>query len=88
MLKRRFYGPRHRWMLISGFIRPYVWIRMYGAWGRNFNGNLRGEGRLLGGVFILGAGDEGILLEHREAEIGNYASIPKILETVENMRRA
>ena len=32
------------------------------------------------GVFVLGAGQQGILLEHREKEFGDYADITEVLE--------
>jgi hypothetical protein len=47
-LQRRFYGPKHRWMFLSGIIRPSVWMSIFRS-SKKVTGNLKGEGRLLGG---------------------------------------
>lgn len=36
-------------MFLSGFIRPSVWSAIFRAKGKNIEGNMKGEGRLLGG---------------------------------------
>lgn len=33
---------------------------------RGVKGNFKGEGRLLGGLLVVGAGDSGVEFEHRE----------------------
>jgi len=52
VFQRRFYGPRERWMFLSGLLRPSVWYAGYRAHGKGIPGNLEGEGRLLGGNCI------------------------------------
>ncbi|KAL8579302.1 hypothetical protein ACOMHN_010886 [Nucella lapillus] len=47
--ERRFYGPQERWMLLSGFMRASVWINILRNKQKGVDGNLEGEGRLLGG---------------------------------------
>lgn len=37
-------------------------------------------------MFVLGAGEDGILFEHREAEFGDHANTTEILEIVKNMK--
>lgn len=69
-------------MFLSGFVRPSVWSSIFRARGKGVDGDLEGEGRLLGGVFVIGAGDSGVLLEHRESEWGDYANKTEILEVV------
>lgn len=86
--KRRFYGPRERWMGVSGFIRPSVWFSVFRAKGKNVEGNMKGEGRLLGGVYVIGPGDQGVILEHRESEFGDHANLSEILEAVEKMNKS
>lgn len=80
--ERKFYGPKERWMLFSGFIRASVWSAFFRARGKGFEGNMKGEGRLLGGVFVIGAGEEGILLEHRESEFGDHVNATAILDVL------
>lgn len=80
--ERRFYGPKERWMLLSGFVRPSVWSAIFRARGKKIEGNMKGEGRLLGGVFVIGAGEEGILLEHRESEFGDHVNSTAVLDAI------
>ncbi|CAL8368008.1 unnamed protein product [Gadus morhua 'NCC'] len=77
--KRNFYGPRERWMLFSMFLRVGVWQNLWRATRRGFMGNLRGEGLVLGGVFVIGPGDQGVLLEHREREFGDKVNLLALL---------
>jgi hypothetical protein len=34
------------------------------------------------GVFLVGAGDQGILYEHRESEWGDHANVTEIIEII------
>jgi len=83
--ERIFYGPRPRWMFLSGFVRPSVWRAIFRATGKSIENNLEGEGRLLGGVFVIGPGDQGIIFEHRESEWGDHANHSAILEAVKKI---
>lgn len=84
--ERVFYGPKQRWMFLSGFMRPSVWSSMFRASRAGVEGNLKGEGRLLGGVFVLGPGEQGILLEHREKEFGDKVDLAEITKVIEKMK--
>ncbi|MBN3295941.1 F213A protein, partial [Amia calva] len=78
--KKRFYGPHRRRMGALGLIRLGVWQNFIRAWRKGFQGNVAGEGFVLGGVFVIGAGNQGILLEHREKEFGDKVNITSVLE--------
>lgn len=41
-----------------GFIRLGVWQNFVRAWRSGYQGNMNGEGFILGGVFVFGAGDQ------------------------------
>lgn len=56
--QKKFYGPQERWMFLSMFLRIGVWRNLWRAYRRGFRGNLRGEGFVLGGVFVIGPGDQ------------------------------
>ncbi|XP_042719207.1 peroxiredoxin-like 2A [Lagopus leucura] len=84
--KRSFYGPRKRKMMLSGFFRIGVWQNFFRAWKNGYSGNLEGEGFTLGGVYVIGAGRQGILLEHREKEFGDKVSLPSVLEAAEKIQ--
>ncbi|KAG9335631.1 hypothetical protein JZ751_004396 [Albula glossodonta] len=79
--QRRFYGPRVRKMGFMGFLRTGVWKNGFRAFRRGFLGNVYGEGFVLGGVFVIGPGQQGILLEHREKEFGDKVNILAVLRT-------
>uniref|UniRef100_A0A3P8RWC7 Peroxiredoxin-like 2A n=1 Tax=Amphiprion percula TaxID=161767 RepID=A0A3P8RWC7_AMPPE len=80
--KRRFYGPRERKMGLLGFLRVGVWMNGLRAFKNGFSGNILGEGFVLGGVFVIGQGEQGILLEHREIEFGDKVNIEEVIQAV------
>uniref|UniRef100_A0A087YFN2 Peroxiredoxin-like 2A n=2 Tax=Poecilia TaxID=8080 RepID=A0A087YFN2_POEFO len=80
--KRRFYGPRERKMGLLAFMRLGVWLSGVRAFRKGFIGNVLGEGFVLGGVFVIGRGKQGILLEHREKEFGDKVNISDVLQAV------
>lgn len=80
--KRRFYGPRERKMGLLGFLRVGVWLNGLRAFKNGFMGNILGEGFVLGGVFVIGQGEQGILLEHREIEFGDKVNILEVIRAV------
>uniref|UniRef100_A0A3Q3JC15 Peroxiredoxin-like 2A n=1 Tax=Monopterus albus TaxID=43700 RepID=A0A3Q3JC15_MONAL len=77
--KRCFYGPRERKMGLLAFLRVGVWINGLRAYKKGFMGNVQGEGYVLGGVFVIGRGQQGILLEHREIEFGDQVNIEDVI---------
>lgn len=83
--KRRFYGPRERRMGLLGFLRLGVWSSGLRAFRKGFLGNVFGEGFVLGGVFVIGRGQQGLLLEHREIEFGDKVNIKDVIEAVRRM---
>uniref|UniRef100_A0A8C6ZTU8 Peroxiredoxin-like 2A n=1 Tax=Nothoprocta perdicaria TaxID=30464 RepID=A0A8C6ZTU8_NOTPE len=84
--KKGFYGPRRRKMMMSGFFRFGVWQNFFRAWRNGFSGNLEGEGFTLGGVYVIGAGRQGVILEHREKEFGDKVRLPSVLEAAEKIK--
>ncbi|KAM3606123.1 uncharacterized protein V6R79_011019 [Siganus canaliculatus] len=83
---RNFYGPQERWMFLSMLLRVGVWRSLWRAYRKGFGGNLRGEGLVLGGVFVIGPRDQGILLEHREKEFGDKVNMLAVLRTARKMK--
>uniref|UniRef100_A0A8C8G407 Peroxiredoxin-like 2A n=1 Tax=Oncorhynchus tshawytscha TaxID=74940 RepID=A0A8C8G407_ONCTS len=83
--KHHFYGPLQRKMGGLGFIRLGVWQNFMRAWKAGYHGNMLGEGFVLGGVFVIGAGNQGILLEHREEEFGNKVENEDVLQAVKRI---
>ncbi|TNN75227.1 Redox-regulatory protein [Liparis tanakae] len=83
--KKVFYGPLRRKMGGLAFIRLGVWQNFLRAWRSGYQGNMNGEGFVLGGVFVLGAADQGILLEHREKEFGHKVQVADVLEAAKKI---
>lgn len=84
-VNRIFYGPKERRTLILGLLRISVWINAYNTWKNGYSGNFKGDGSLLGGVFVLGRGTQGILYEYREKEFGDHANISEILSAAKKI---
>lgn len=47
-VERRFYGPEERRMLVTGMLRWSVWSNLMRASNKGVEGNLKGDGSLLG----------------------------------------
>ncbi|XP_055777829.1 peroxiredoxin-like 2A [Salvelinus fontinalis] len=70
--KRALYGPVEHYIFLSALLRIGVWRSLWRANRKGCTGNIiKGEGLLLGRVFVIGPEDQGILLEHREKEFGD-----------------
>lgn len=81
--ERKFYGPKERRMgLLSGLFSPSVWSSVYRANKKGVSGDLKGEGRILGGLYIIGSGQKGILLDYQEKFFGDHASESAILNAI------
>uniref|UniRef100_A0A3Q4HSQ4 Peroxiredoxin-like 2A n=1 Tax=Neolamprologus brichardi TaxID=32507 RepID=A0A3Q4HSQ4_NEOBR len=80
-----FYGPVKRRMGGLGFIRLGVWQNVMRAWRSGYQGNMNGEGFVLGGVFVIGPAEQGILLEHREKEFGDKVDTADVLEAIKKI---
>lgn len=83
--KQLFYGPTLRKMGGLGFIRLGVWQNFVRAWRSGYQGNMKGEGFILGGVFVIGSGKQGVLLEHREKEFGDKVNNESVLEAAKKI---
>uniref|UniRef100_A0A8C2DQA7 Peroxiredoxin-like 2A n=1 Tax=Cyprinus carpio TaxID=7962 RepID=A0A8C2DQA7_CYPCA len=84
--QRAFYGPLQRWMGVSGVLRAGVWMSGWRAYQSGYWGNVRGEGFLLGAVYVIGPGPQGILLEHREMEFGDKVNKSDVIQAVEQIK--
>lgn len=86
--ERRFYGPEERRMLLTGMLRWSVWQNIMRANKKGIDGNLAGDGTLLGGVYLIGPGDQGLLYEHREMEFGDNFNQTELLNALANIKVA
>lgn len=49
-------------------------------------GNFVGEGRILGGVFVVGPEEQGILLDHKEKEFGDKVDLKQVRDAVSKIK--
>uniref|UniRef100_A0A668A374 Peroxiredoxin-like 2A n=1 Tax=Myripristis murdjan TaxID=586833 RepID=A0A668A374_9TELE len=86
--RQHFYGPKQRRMGLGlGLARLSVLQNLVHAHRKGYQGNKNGEGFILGGLYVIGAGKQGILLEHREKEFGNKADLSSILEAAKKINK-
>jgi len=83
--ERTFYGPKIRKMGLWGMLRIETWLNIYKSKQLGTAGNLEGDGYHLGGVFVLGPGEQGIVFEHREGSWGDNVNTTQVMEAVEKM---
>lgn len=83
---KKFYGPDERRMLWMGFLRLSMWTSIIGTIKKDIPGNLEGDGTLLGGVFVLGPKDTGVVFEHRQTHFADYVNTTQVLEAVRKMK--
>jgi len=85
--EKTFYGPKERRMLLLGFLRLETWLNIRRSKALGTPGNLKGDGTLLGAVYVLGAGDQGILFEHREGTFGDNVNTTEVMEAVQRIKK-
>ncbi|KJH51212.1 hypothetical protein DICVIV_02577 [Dictyocaulus viviparus] len=84
-IQRHFYGPNQRWLpLWMGLLRINSYVNIYKAKKAGFNGNMDGEGRLLGGVYLVANGK--LLYAHLEKEWGDAVNIDDLRRFIEKCR--
>uniref|UniRef100_A0A8C4RAD9 Peroxiredoxin-like 2A n=1 Tax=Eptatretus burgeri TaxID=7764 RepID=A0A8C4RAD9_EPTBU len=71
---------------LTGVLRPDFWTGFGRTLYAGIKGNLQGEGRLLGGVFVIGPGEQGILLDHKEQKFGDEVSLTAVREAVAKIK--
>jgi len=76
----------NRWLGLTGFFKIDVWKNIFRAKQIGIEGNMKGEGRLLGGLLVIGPGDQGVIFEHREQVWGDHANLDDVLAACEKIR--
>ena len=80
---RRFYGPKERKIFWNDLFKPSTWRALYAIQTNGIPGNYLGEWRVLGGLFVIGPKNAGILLEHREDQLGFRVKTQDIIAAIE-----
>ena len=61
-------------------------FKMMGAYRKiQATGNMKGEGWVMGGVLVVGPGEQGILYQHIEAKVAERCDIDKVMEAVQKI---
>ena len=63
-------------------VRIFILCSCLQANSKNIKGNLKGDGMLNGGMLIVTAGGEKVLLSHKQASPGDHVPNEKILEVL------
>jgi len=53
---------------------------------KGVQGNMEGEGRLLGGLIVVGPNDQGVLFEYREEVWGDHAKLEDVLAACKKIK--
>lgn len=72
--------------LLSGLFSADMWRRIRGAKAAGVEGNLEGEGRILGAILLMGKGDGGVKWIRTEKSFGDHATNKEIISAVKAMR--
>uniref|UniRef100_A0A3Q2YKW4 Peroxiredoxin-like 2A n=1 Tax=Hippocampus comes TaxID=109280 RepID=A0A3Q2YKW4_HIPCM len=77
--KKHFYGAK---MGAMGLLRFGVLQNFVRAWRSGYQGNMLGEGFILG---VHSLSSQGVLLEHREKEFGNKVEVADVLQAAKKI---
>jgi len=86
-LEKTFYGPKLRKMLLLGFLRFETYVNLIRSYRRGTQGNLDGDGTILGAVYVIGPGDKGVVYEHREGTFGDNVDVDLVLEAARKLAK-
>jgi len=69
----------NKWMGLGTLVSPTFWGNVRRGKGKGFEGDLKGEGRLMGGVLVVGPGTQGVKFMHVEETAGDHARLEDVL---------
>ena len=69
--------------ILSGLFSSDMWRRIRQAKDAGVEGNLKGEGSILGGILLMGKGDSGPKWIRTEKSFGDHASNEEILKSIQ-----
>ena len=56
-----------------------MWKAYWRTYHKGFQGNLHGDGTLLGSTLVVGPGNQGVVFQYRSAEFGDHADPKDVL---------
>ncbi|CAG8729734.1 25847_t:CDS:2, partial [Dentiscutata erythropus] len=70
---------------IMSFLKPSVWFNIRQNMKTGITGNFKGDGSVLGGIYIIRQGSGGIEYQYREKVWGDHAPFDQVLTAVKNV---
>lgn len=71
---------------VLGLFRLQTYLSHWSASSAGVSGNMKGDGTLLGSTLVVGAGDQGILFQHRSREFQDRVDPQDVLNAVRTMK--
>ncbi|CAG8593572.1 13551_t:CDS:2 [Dentiscutata heterogama] len=70
---------------IMSFLKPSVWFNIRQSMKTGVTGNFKGDGYVLGGLYIIRQGSGGVEYQYREKVWGDHAPFDQVLTAVKNV---
>ena len=68
----------------TGFFRYGVWKSLFRAKNKGIDGNMKGEGRILGRLLVVSE-KKGIVFQYDEKEFGDHADLKDVLDAARKL---
>jgi len=82
--RKTFFALGERWI---NWLAPRLWYNIIRASVGGFKGDMKGEGKLMGGLVVVGPGDQGVLFTFREEVVGDHANPEDVMTAVRLMKK-
>ena len=69
-------------------LRVGTYLSHWSATSSGVQGNMKGDGTLLGSTLVVGPGEQGVLFEHRSREFQDRVDPQDVLRAVEKIRKS
>jgi len=86
-IERTFYGPQERWHGLLSLLSYDALRNIISGMIKGTPGNVKGEGRLMGAVFVIGPGNQGILYQHHEKIYGDEANLDDVRAAIQKIQK-
>lgn len=72
-------------LVCAGLVRLATYQKYWTAYSSGVEGNIKGDGTILGSTLVVGPGDQGILYEYRAREFGDMADVQDVLKAIKKI---
>ncbi|CAI2172370.1 20072_t:CDS:2 [Funneliformis geosporum] len=80
-------GGKIQYAGLTNILKPTVWYNIWSNYKTGVTGNLKGDGTVLGGTYIIKSGTEGgkVIYQYREKVWGDHAPLEEVLKACEQV---